>query len=110
MTVKRPFCGTTTNGAVYRAVRRIPEGTVATYGQIAELAGVGPRQVGRALSGMPEGSQCPWHRVVNARGTISVRSGSPEAHLVQQRMLESEGIVFGDDRIDLEVYRWYPEV
>ncbi len=49
MTVNRPFCGTTTNGAVYLAIRRIPEGTVATYGQISELAGVGPRQPGKAM-------------------------------------------------------------
>ncbi len=94
--------------AVYRAVDRVPEGTVATYGQIAAQVGIGPRQVGRALREMPEARACPWHRVVNARGQISLRSRS-DGHLRQRRLLEAEGISFGDGRIDLGVYRWEPD-
>ena len=95
---------------IYAMVSRIPEGTVATYGQIAETLGVGPRQVGRALSEMPDGVTCPWHRVVNARGEVSPRSGSKTAHLRQRRLLEQEGVVFQNGRVDLETYRWYPDV
>ncbi len=91
-------------------VSRIPEGTVATYGQIAESLGVGPRQVGRALAEMPEGRVCPWHRVINARGEVSPRNGSKTAHLKQRRRLEREGVVFRNGRVDLEVYRWHPDV
>lgn len=95
---------------IYALVSRIPEGTVATYGQIAERVGVGPRQVGRALAEMPGGIACPWHRVINARGEVSPRSGSKVAHLKQRRLLEREGIVFRSGRVDLEVYRWHPDV
>jgi methylated-DNA-protein-cysteine methyltransferase-like protein len=96
---------------VSRAVRRIPEGTVATYGQIAALAGegIGPRQVGRALARMPESMECPWHRVINARGEIPPRGGSGSVPARQRRMLEAEGILFRGGRVDLEVYRWDPE-
>ena len=96
-------------GRIYRIVSRIPPGTVATYGQIADLAGVGPREVGRALRLMPAGGDCPWHRVINARGEVSVRAGSGTAHLRQERLLEEEGVVLEAGRIDLEVYRWYPD-
>ncbi len=89
--------------AVRRAVCAIPEGTVATYGQIADAVGTGPRQVGRALRLVPDGRACPWHRVVNAHGRISDH-GSEDR---QRRRLEQEGIEFDDlDRIDLNVYGW----
>ena len=97
---------------IYHTIARIPEGTVATYGQIAVLVGdgLGPRQVGRALAEMPRKVNCPWHRVINARGEISRRKGSKTAHLLQQKRLEREGIVFKSGRVDLQIYRWYPEV
>jgi methylated-DNA-protein-cysteine methyltransferase-like protein len=93
---------------VYRVVRRIPRGKVATYGQIAALLGQprAARTVGWALHALPEGSDVPWHRVINARGRISTSCWEHEASL-QQRRLEAEGIVFGPDgRVDLKVYRW----
>ena len=99
-----------TRRKIYAVIARIPEGTVATYGQIAEIVGTGPRQVGRALSKLPDGLKCPWHRVINARGEASPRSGSRTAHLRQQRRLEREGVVFRNGRVDLEVYGWSPEV
>ena len=95
---------------IYRMVARIPEGTVATYGQVAELVGVGPRQGGQALAALPPGNGCPWHRVINARGAVSIRSGNHKAHLGQEQLLEVEGVVFQNGRVDLEVYRWYPQV
>ncbi len=91
---------------IYREVAKIPEGTVATYGQIAERVGCGPREVGRALSELPPHTSCPWHRVINARGMVSIRSGNHMAHYDQEARLEREGIVFVNGRVDLEIYRW----
>jgi len=95
---------------IWRVVRRIPEGRVATYGQVAALAGLprAARQVGYALHVLPDGSDVPWQRVVNARGEVSERrdfDGAPR----QRARLEDEGIEFdGRGRIDLARYRWTP--
>jgi len=95
---------------IYRVVRRIPKGKVATYGQVAALAGLGraARQVGYAMHALPAGTALPWHRVVNAQGTISRRaSGSGE--LDQRLRLEAEGVRFSwRGRIDLERHSWRP--
>lgn len=96
---------------IYRVVRRIPKGRVATYGQVAELAGIprAPRQVGYALHALPEGSDVPWQRVVNAQGACSPRS-SVDGDRFQRAILESEGLVFGPNgRLDLERCRWKPQ-
>ncbi len=88
----------------------IPEGTVATYGQIAQMVGVGPRQVGKALSELPPDVKCPWHRVINSRGTVSIRTSNHKAHLNQESRLEAEGVFFVNGRVDLEVFRWDPDL
>ena len=92
---------------IWRVVERIPEGRVATYGQIARLARIGnsPRTVGYALHSLPEGLPIPWHRVVNAGGMISFPAGST-SHARQKRLLEAEGIIFQGQKIDLEERRW----
>ncbi len=97
--------------AIYRVVKRIPKGRVATYGQIAELAGLGghARQVGYALHALDDSMSVPWHRVINARGEISLRG--MYAGDIQRQLLEREGVDFDDrDRIDLARYRWRPRV
>lgn len=91
---------------IYDEVARVPEGTVATYGQIADRVGCGPRQVGRALSELPPHSKCPWHRVINSKGTISIRSGNHVAHYDQEALLQDEGIEMTNGKVDLKVYRW----
>ena len=91
---------------IWKAVCKIPRGHVATYGQIAEAAGMEgqPRLVGYALHALPAGSNVPWQRVINARGKISL--GDPSARR-QRRLLEAEGIVFSaSGRIDLKKYGW----
>jgi methylated-DNA-protein-cysteine methyltransferase-like protein len=93
---------------IYAAVRRVPCGRVATYGQIADLAGLEghARQVGYALHALPAKSRVPWHRVVNARGEVSARS-SGDSHELQRHLLEAEGVAFdARGRIDLEIFRW----
>lgn len=97
---------------IYEQVRCIPEGRVATYGQIAELAGFPrhARQVGYALAALreQENPDVPWHRVINARGEISSRfdAGSEE---YQRILLEEEGVVFDDGgRVSLARFQWQP--
>jgi O-6-methylguanine DNA methyltransferase len=98
---------------IYAAIRRIPRGKVATYGQIAALAGLPrrARMVGRALSTTPEEIDVPWQRVVNAQGTISARSdGIGWAEGYQRHLLEEEGVVFSKSgRIDLDRFGWDPD-
>ena len=95
---------------VWAVVRRIPRGRVATYGQVAALAGLGgqARQVGYALHALPGEGLAPWHRVVNARGAISLTPGRG-ADVTQRIRLEREGVRFdARGRIDLERFRWRP--
>ncbi len=94
---------------IYAVVRRIPEGRVATYGQVAAEAGLPghARQVGYALHDTPDGETLPWHRVINAKGEVSPRS-EPGWEGFQRQLLEAEGIEFRRGRIDLERYRWEP--
>src|SRR6266852_7059212 len=80
---------------IYAVVKRIPRGRVATYGQVATLAGLDghARQVGYAMHDLPPDSGVPWHRVINARGEISPRSGG-DSHELQRMLLEAEGVEF----------------
>ena len=94
---------------IYAAVRRIPRGRVTTYGRIAELAGLRgqARLVGYALAALEVDTAVPWHRVVNARGAISLPPGGHSA-LMQRARLEAEGVVFDGDRVALERWAWRP--
>lgn len=100
-----------TYAAVYAVVSRIPPGRVATYGQVAALAGLPghARLVGYSLHALPDGTRIPWHRVVNARGRTSDRSdGAGHEHL-QRLILQREGIRFSRDGVlSLDRYRWRP--
>ena len=92
---------------IYSAVKKIPRGKVATYGQIAGIVCIpkDARRVGYALSALTEDSDVPWQRVINAKGEISER---PCAE-VQRMFLEQEGIAFKDDaQIDLSRFQWKP--
>ncbi|MEB3250736.1 MAG: MGMT family protein [Cyanobacteriota bacterium] len=95
---------------IYVVVRQIPQGQVATYGQVAELAGLigQPRLVGYALYRLsPDQDDVPWQRVVNAKGEISHSLRRHGSDYRQRSLLEAEGIEFDQrDRIDLKRYRW----
>ena len=101
-----------TRQLIYAVVAQVPKGRVATYGQIAELAGM-PRRarlVGHVLSRLATGNRLPWHRIVNAKGEISARGDDGAAALAQRRRLEREGICFDESgRLALARYRWQPE-
>jgi methylated-DNA-protein-cysteine methyltransferase related protein len=95
---------------IHAVVARIPRGRVATYGQVALLAGLPghARQVGTALRHAPDG--LPWQRVINARGEVSPRAGGLGWDEGWQRhLLEEEGVAFdARGRIDLERFGWDP--
>ena len=94
---------------VYEAVKQIPSGKVATYGQIAKIVGEPKkaRIVGWALHSNPNNQDIPCHRVVNRKGELSggYVFGGPE---IQKQLLEKEGIEFVNDRIDLKKFLWSP--
>jgi methylated-DNA-protein-cysteine methyltransferase-like protein len=97
---------------IYAVVRRIPKGLVATYGQIAALAGIpgGARQVGYGLHALPDGAHAPWQRVINARGEVSQRAEGRWREGYQRHLLEEEGVAFdARGRVDLARFRWEPE-
>lgn len=94
---------------IHSTVRRIPRGRVATYGQIAALAGIPgrARQVGYALHALKSATAVPWQRVVNAAGAISL----PPMHggITQRMLLEREGVQFDPrGRIALKQFGWKP--
>lgn len=98
---------------VYEVVARIPRGRVATYGQVAALAGIpnAPRVAGYALHALPPGSPVPWHRVVAAGGRLSLGRLDPSGALTQRMRLEHEGVRFdGRGCVDLERNGWRPRV
>ena len=103
--------GAITYDRIYSMVRRIPKGRVATYGQIACLAGIPrqPRQIGYALAALRDYHPVPWHRVVNSKGEISQRS-EPGFEERQRILLQSEGVVFdANGGISLSRFRWRPK-
>jgi len=95
---------------IYDVVRRVPRGKVATYGQIASIAGLHgqARQVGYAMAALGRGSTVPWQRVINAQGRISMRSEGPGGSIIQQQLLEREGVIFRGGRVDLKRFGWKP--
>ena len=95
---------------IYAVIRRIPRGRVATYGQVAALAGLAghARQVGYALHALGKGTRLPWHRVINAKGEVS-RRRRPGDELSQRLLLEREGVRFNArGRVALARLRWSP--
>lgn len=95
--------------SIWQVVASIPRGRVATYGQVARLAGLGrrARMVGYALHMAPRVLDLPWHRVINAQGRIAF----PDGHDNRQRQiarLRAENIPLRQGRVDLARFRWRP--
>lgn len=87
---------------VREVIASVPAGKVATYGDIAAVAGApSPRMIGRILS--EDGQDVPWHRVLRA-------NGRPAPHLVREQLarLRAEGVLADGDRVNLREYRWRP--
>ncbi|WP_405243042.1 MGMT family protein [Lentisalinibacter salinarum] len=92
-------------------VRSIPPGCVASYGQIGRLVGLprGARLVGRVMATLPEGTDVPWHRVVNAAGRISLPEGSA-GYFRQRDRLREEGVIVSRGRISMARFGWQPDL
>ena len=104
-----PPPGNATVAAICAVIRGIPKGWVATYGQVAAMAGLPPRArlVGHILQNLDLAIKIPWHRVVNAKGEVSYSASRNGGDRVQQRLLEQEGVEFdANNRFNLERYRW----
>ncbi len=97
--------------SIWRVVAAIPGGRVATYGEVAKLAGLprGARQVGRALGKAPASLCLPWFRVVGAGGRIALPKGTT-AYRTQIRRLRAEGIAVDNGRLRLPDFRWAPDL
>ncbi|MCK4943387.1 MAG: MGMT family protein [Candidatus Aminicenantes bacterium] len=108
--IKFPIEDDDFSGKVKNWIKKIPAGKVATYGQISFLAGHfnGARQVSWILHSCSKKEHLPWHRVINQKGTISLKPGS--GYEKQKQLLEAEGVVFNNrHRIDLDRFQWIPE-
>ena len=95
---------------IYATVKKIPRGKVASYGQVARVAGLErhARMVGYALHALSENDieNVPWQRVINAQGYISIRS-NPLAAKIQRKFLEHEGVEFNEkDKVDFKKFGW----
>jgi methylated-DNA-protein-cysteine methyltransferase related protein len=95
--------------AIYLALVQIPQGKVITYGNLAKLAGMpnGARLAGRLMCELPEDSNLPWHRVINAQGKISVPENST-SYREQLARLEKDGVVINNGKIKLSIYGYNP--
>lgn len=95
---------------IWQTVQQVPFGKVASYGQIADLAGLPGRArlVGKALSHKGETPLLPWHRVVRSDGSLAFRIGSAQA-LTQHQLLCAEGVLFSGHKVPAQ-YRWQPDL
>jgi len=96
---------------IWDTICDIPQGRVASYGQIAEVAGIprGARQVGYALRHLPPDSDVPWHRVIQASGKIAFDKDTPQ-HEEQKKRLQQDDVAVVSGRIDMQKYRWQPDL
>ena len=94
---------------VYMVLAAVPSGSVVTYGQVADLAGLprAARTVGRILANLPKETELPWHRVINAAGKISLPEDSP-GFKTQKARLQEEGVVLNNNRVSLKKFNWQP--
>ena len=96
---------------IWDTIRDIPQGSVASYGQIAEIAGIprGARQVGYALRHLPEDHEVPWHRVLQVSGKIAYEQGS-SPYKEQRKRLMMDNVTVITGRVDMQKYRWQPDL
>lgn len=94
---------------IWQVVAAIPEGKVASYGQVAAMAGLGrqARFVGRALGTLPAGHSIPWHRVIRSNGQIAFPEGTETCQL-QTEKLRLEGVDVYKGRVKMKDFQWQP--
>jgi methylated-DNA-protein-cysteine methyltransferase-like protein len=96
---------------IWDTICDIPKGSVASYGQVAEVAGIprGARQVGYALRHLPDKHNVPWHRVIQASGRIAFDQATP-AYVEQTKRLMMDDVAVIAGRVDMQKYRWQPDL
>lgn len=96
---------------IWKVTSLIPRGSVASYGQIADLAGLPGRArlVSKALKDAPRELDLPWHRIINAQGKISLPKNS-ESYREQRERLLMEGVRVRDGKVDMGLYQWQPDL
>lgn len=94
---------------IWQVVAAIPSGSVASYGQVADMAGLGrqARFVGRALGKLPSGHSIPWYRVIRSSGQIAFPQGS-ETYETQVFRLREEGVEVNNGRVAMRRFQWRP--
>jgi methylated-DNA-protein-cysteine methyltransferase-like protein len=99
------------NERIWRTIGDIPHGKVASYGQVAAIAGIphGARQTAYALRQLPRGHTLPWHRVITSSGRIAFAIGT-RPYKEQVKRLKMEGVTVQKGRVDMRVYRWQPDL
>ena len=106
MTVGRGARAVNLYQTIYEVVRRIPRGSVASYGRIARMVNCSARQVGYAMAATPPDEGIPWHRVINSKGEISLRKGGGGDDRQKQKLL-AEGVVFdAQGRVNFDRFGW----
>jgi methylated-DNA-protein-cysteine methyltransferase-like protein len=101
----------TRNQRIYAVIADIPEGCVASYGQVADIAGIprGARQVAYALRCLPEGHALPWFRIITASGKIAFTEDS-RAFRTQRDLLRNEGVRVENGKVDMRQFRWQADL
>lgn len=96
---------------IWQTVKQIPFGQVASYGQIADLAGLPGRSrlVGKALGAVPHCYHLPWYRVLRSNGQIAFPAGSAVAEK-QKELLQKENIVVVNNRVKMKDFQWLPDL
>jgi methylated-DNA-protein-cysteine methyltransferase-like protein len=96
---------------IWRTVQLIPQGKVACYGQIADLAGLPGRArlVGKSLGFLPKEMDVPWHRVLRSSGQISFAVGSQQSQR-QIGLLQQENVAVFNNRVKLKSFQWVPDL
>lgn len=96
---------------IWQVVLEVPKGKVASYGQIADLAGLPGRArlVGKVLGYAPNELAIPWHRILRSNGQLAFSAGSNEAER-QKGLLQEEGVVVLNNRVKMKQFGWQPEL
>lgn len=96
---------------IWQTVLAIPAGKVASYGQVADLAGLPgrARMVGRCMAAAPKEIEVPWYRVLRSNGQLAFKAGSTNS-LKQTGLLQEEGVAVIKNRVNMNEYRWQPSL
>ena len=94
---------------IFQVIAQIPYGRVASYGQIARLAGIPKhsRLVGYVLKHMDADSSLPWYRVINSQGKISLSKLNDQGQNIQAQLLLAEGILVVGGKVKMKEFQWH---